>query len=143
MTRHKITTISTSWDAAERACNALVEAYIIKDHPDRSTDIYHALEHALAALGLKASYLDEERERRAAAEDGALAADDATALRCEGMRRRGGAFSFGKPVWTECENPGVVMLKIHDNDTAVPCCVVCLDELVRTDKQAVESIQNI
>ena len=32
--------------------------------------------------------------------------------RCEGRRRTGGAFSFGNPIWSQCEEDAIVLLRV-------------------------------
>jgi hypothetical protein len=53
------------------------------------------------------------------------------ALRCEGYRRRGGAFTFGPVSWAQCENRAVVFVTIDQGGEITkdcPCCLECWSE---------------
>jgi hypothetical protein len=55
-------------------------------------------------------------------------------LQCEGWRRKGGAFSFGPPVWTQCPNPAVVLVTLEQDKKVVensPACLECWKEGVK------------
>ena len=50
-------------------------------------------------------------------------------MRCEGWRRTGGAFTLGKPVWSQCENDAIVMLEVEQEKTEkMPSCLECWNE---------------
>lgn len=52
-------------------------------------------------------------------------------MRCEGMRRRGNAFTLGPVRWRQCENDAVVILKVRQEVIAeFPACLVCWNEAV-------------
>jgi hypothetical protein len=63
------------------------------------------------------------------------------AIRCEGYRRRGGAFTFGPVVWKQCGNDAEVELIIVQDKkkSAVPSCVFCWNEAISNDKVQVKS----
>lgn len=53
------------------------------------------------------------------------------ALRCDGWRRTGNAFSFGPMIWTQCENDAVVLLTVEQEGGIVedsPACAACWEE---------------
>jgi len=52
--------------------------------------------------------------------------------RCEGWRRRGGAFTLGPVVWTQCDQPGIVMLTFIDDSKTrtLPACKKCWQECI-------------
>ncbi len=54
------------------------------------------------------------------------------AIRCDGWRRRGGAFTFGPVKWEQCENDAVVILKIRQQGEVKesPCCMECWNESI-------------
>jgi len=51
-------------------------------------------------------------------------------MRCEGWRRKGGAFSFGPVKWSQCENDAIVVLKVKQDDKVAdfPACIECWNE---------------
>ncbi len=52
-------------------------------------------------------------------------------MQCEGRRRYGGAFSFGPPVWKQCENEAIVMLTVKQEKVdTLPACLKCWNEAV-------------
>lgn len=51
-------------------------------------------------------------------------------LKCEGWRREGGAFTLGRPIWTQCKNDPIVMLKVKGNDKYMPSCSDCWQETI-------------
>jgi len=47
-------------------------------------------------------------------------------MRCEGWTRKGGMFTLGLPVWSQCENEAVVMLEVRQEETEKqPACIDC------------------
>ena len=50
---------------------------------------------------------------------------------CKGFRRFGGAFTMGAPTWVQCEETGIVMLKIEGEDK-MPACEKCWIETIET-----------
>lgn len=57
-------------------------------------------------------------------------------LKCEGMRRYGGAFSLGPPRWVPCEEKPIVMLTLRQGASIekqeMPACKTCWEEALRT-----------
>ena len=55
---------------------------------------------------------------------------EAPKTRCEGWRRYGGAFSFGKPRWVQCEMAAVVTLRVKQDNVISdqPACLKCWNE---------------
>lgn len=52
-------------------------------------------------------------------------------IRCDGWRRHGGAFTIGRPVWSQCENDATVLLTIEQEGkvlTDSPACAECWAE---------------
>lgn len=55
-------------------------------------------------------------------------------MRCEGWRRYGGAFSFGPPVWRQCENEAIVVLTVEQEKIEeLPACLECWNEARERD----------
>lgn len=53
------------------------------------------------------------------------------AIRCDGWRRHGSAFSLGPITWEQCGNDAVVLLTIEQEGKIVndsPACAVCWEE---------------
>lgn len=47
-------------------------------------------------------------------------------MRCEGWTRHGGAFTLGPATWSQCENDGVVLLRVkQDKVETLPACTGC------------------
>lgn len=65
------------------------------------------------------------------------------AIRCEGYRRRGGAFTLGPVVWEQCENDALVELIITQDGKEVtgPSCITCWNEAMGNDKIQVKSVK--
>jgi hypothetical protein len=63
------------------------------------------------------------------------------AKRCEGYRRRGGAFTLGPVVWEQCGNDAKVELIIVQDGkkSVVPSCTFCWNEAMSNDKIQVKS----
>lgn len=58
---------------------------------------------------------------------------DNNTVRCEGWRRRGGAFTMGGlPKWTQCGNDAIVSIEAtQDNKTkSWPACMICWKEAI-------------
>ena len=55
--------------------------------------------------------------------------------RCEGWRRRGGAFTLGPVVWKQCESDAIVLLEVtQDNKTEKqPSCKSCWLEAIENN----------
>ena len=55
-------------------------------------------------------------------------------MRCEGYRRRGGAFTLGPVKWEQCEEEAAVRLTVkQDNKVSqFPACMVCWNEAIAT-----------
>ena len=55
-------------------------------------------------------------------------------VKCEGMRRRGGAFTLGPVEWEQCSNDAIVMLKVKQDDGTgeFPGCDACWRECRET-----------
>lgn len=53
-------------------------------------------------------------------------------MKCEGWRRHGGALSFGKPQWVQCDEDATVMLKIVQQGaiSELPGCNTCWKEAI-------------
>lgn len=51
-------------------------------------------------------------------------------MRCEGMRRHGGAFTLGPVTWEQCKEDATVMLVVVQGkeETTVPSCMACWEE---------------
>jgi len=51
-------------------------------------------------------------------------------MRCEGYRRKGGAFTLGPVQWVQCENEAVVMIECKQDGEieTFPACQKCFDE---------------
>ena len=56
-------------------------------------------------------------------------------MRCEGYRRRGGAFTLGPVSWSQCIESGVVMLTVEqDGETqTLPACNRCWKEVIENN----------
>ncbi len=55
--------------------------------------------------------------------------------RCEGMRRHGGALSFGPPTWYQCTEKPTVMLTVKqgkEKKKTLPACDICWAECIST-----------
>ena len=48
--------------------------------------------------------------------------------KCEGQRRYGGVFTFGKPEWVQCTEDAIVVLTIDGED--IPACNTCWKEVI-------------
>ena len=64
-------------------------------------------------------------------------------VRCEGWTRKGGAFSLGPVVWSQCEN---VATRLHcinqgDGEEIMPSCEECTVEAIDNGIKILESIQ--
>lgn len=54
-------------------------------------------------------------------------------MRCEGWTRKGGVFTWGRPVWSQCENEAVVMLEVKQEKVEKqPACIDCWKKGVKT-----------
>lgn len=61
-------------------------------------------------------------------------------MRCEGWRRKGGAFTFGPVVWKQCSNEASVMLTVLQKPKGekkkirqvLPACPTCWQECIDT-----------
>jgi hypothetical protein len=52
-------------------------------------------------------------------------------MRCEGWRRYGGMFTFGKPVWEQCKNDAIVILEVKQEQIEkMPSCMDCWKEAI-------------
>lgn len=63
-------------------------------------------------------------------------------VRCEGWRRRGGAFTLGPVTWKQCEAQGIVTLKFKDDRGKVktlPACKECWAECLATGVTIIEA----
>lgn len=55
-------------------------------------------------------------------------------MRCEGFRRKGGAFALGPVRWQQCENEAVALLKVRQEVIAeYPSCLICWNEAKALD----------
>lgn len=56
--------------------------------------------------------------------------------RCEGYRRRGGAFTFGPVTWKQCEEEAVVNITVEQTEDGrvfkktYPACMTCWNEAI-------------
>ena len=47
-------------------------------------------------------------------------------MRCEGWTRKGGAFTWGTPIWSQCENDAIIMLEVEQEKIEKqPACIDC------------------
>ena len=55
-------------------------------------------------------------------------------MRCEGWRRRGGAFTLGPVTWKQCDNDAIVSIAARQDGklTTQPSCLVCWNEALET-----------
>jgi hypothetical protein len=52
-------------------------------------------------------------------------------MRCEGWRRKGGAFTLGPTKWSQCENQSVVMLRVkQETEEELSACMECWKEAI-------------
>jgi hypothetical protein len=62
-------------------------------------------------------------------------------MRCEGWRRRGGAFTFGPVKWEQCNNDAVVMLEVEQGQVEKqPACLACWNEAVERRIKIISSV---
>lgn len=64
-----------------------------------------------------------------------------SAIRCEGWRRYGGAFTLGPVTWKQCEEAAIVQLKFRQDgkvDT-LPACQTCWDECIENDIKIIKA----
>ena len=50
---------------------------------------------------------------------------------CEGWTRRGGMFTLGRPIWSQCKNDATVTLTVKQGDediSSFPACQDCWQE---------------
>jgi hypothetical protein len=50
-------------------------------------------------------------------------------MKCEGYRRKGGAFTFGPVKWEQCQDEPKVMLQIEGKAEPLPACMECWKEV--------------
>lgn len=64
-----------------------------------------------------------------------------SAVRCEGWRRNGGAFTLGPVTWKQCEENATVMLKFKRDGKVqtLPGCQTCLNECIETGLEIIEA----
>jgi hypothetical protein len=62
-------------------------------------------------------------------------------MRCEGWTRRGGAFTLGKPVWSQCDAEATVMLSVVKDEIAAffPACNDCWRTCIEREIEIVKS----
>lgn len=67
------------------------------------------------------------------------------ALRCEGHRRYGGAFTLGPVKWVQCENDACVMITVTQGGETqtLPACIDCWWEAIGNDAIEIESVTPI
>ena len=63
--------------------------------------------------------------------------------RCEGWRRRGGAFTLGPVTWAQCDNDAVVMITAKQKGEDVktfPACMECWNEALQFKIEILEVV---
>lgn len=61
-------------------------------------------------------------------------------MRCEGWRRKGGAFTLGPVKWSQCENEAVVMLRVkQETEQGLPACMDCWKEAIERGIEILDS----
>lgn len=52
-------------------------------------------------------------------------------MKCEGWTRKGGAFTLGLPVWSQCESEAIVMIELEQEEIEIlPGCTICWEKAI-------------